>query len=70
MRNERLGAFLEGAPRCSFGTAGCWTASSPVRAASALEAAIREHGRESAASVRQAILECDGSISFIPIGGT
>jgi uncharacterized membrane protein YcaP (DUF421 family) len=35
-----------------------------------LEAALREHGVENLSDVEMAVLEIDGSISVVPIGGT
>jgi uncharacterized membrane protein YcaP (DUF421 family) len=72
VRNERLGAFLEGEPALLIREGrvlDSQLAREGIRL-SELEAAIREHGFESAAEVKQAILECDGSISVIPLGKT
>jgi uncharacterized membrane protein YcaP (DUF421 family) len=35
-----------------------------------LEAALREHGVENLSDVEMAVLEIDGSISVVPVGGT
>jgi uncharacterized membrane protein YcaP (DUF421 family) len=70
LRNERLGAYLEGEPTLLIRDGkvlDSQLAREGIRH-SELDAAIREHGLEGADRVKQAILECDGSISVIPFG--
>jgi uncharacterized membrane protein YcaP (DUF421 family) len=70
LRNERLGAFLAGEPTLLIRNGQVLEnhlAREGIRMAE-LEAALREHGFEDPRLVRQAILECDGSISIVVYG--
>jgi uncharacterized membrane protein YcaP (DUF421 family) len=70
LMNERLGRYLEGEPTLLIRDGRMLDnhlMRECVRRAE-LEAAIREHGYEDAAQIKQAILEIDGSISVIPYG--
>ena len=70
IRNERLGAFLEGEPTLLVRNGKILEnhlAREGIRRAE-LEAAIREHGLSSEKECRVAILEIDGSISVVPFG--
>lgn len=71
IRDERLGAFLEGEPTLLVRNGRILEnhlAREGIRRAE-LEAAIREHGFESEKECRLAILEIDGSISVVPFAG-
>jgi uncharacterized membrane protein YcaP (DUF421 family) len=68
LRNERLGAFLEGEPAMLVRD-GVVLDSQLEREGirrGELEAVIREHGFEDVSRVKLAILELDGSISVVP----
>ncbi len=70
IRDERLGAFLEGEPTLLVRNGKILEnhlAREGIRRAE-LEAAIREHGLESEKDCRLVIQEIDGSISVVPFG--
>jgi uncharacterized membrane protein YcaP (DUF421 family) len=70
IRDERLGAFLEGEPSLLVRNGKILEnhlAREGIRRAE-LEAAIREHGFSSVKDCQVAILEIDGSISVVPFG--
>lgn len=70
IRDERLGAFLEGEPSLLIRNGKILEnhlKREGIRRAE-LEAAIREHGFSSVKDCRVAILEIDGSISVVPFG--
>lgn len=70
LRYERLGSFLEGEPTLLIRDGRILDnhlLREGLRRAELL-AAIREHGFEDETHVKQAILECDGSVSIIPFG--
>lgn len=70
LRSSRLSALLEGEPTLLIRD-GVILEQHLLREGlrqEELEEAIREHGIENAAGVKQAILEIDGSISILPVG--
>jgi uncharacterized membrane protein YcaP (DUF421 family) len=67
--NEKLGSFLQGEPTLLIRDGRVLDnhlLREGIRRVELL-AAIREHGYEDESKVKQAILECDGSISVIPM---
>ena len=70
LRNSRLSSILEGEPTLLIRD-GVVLENHLAREClrrEELEEAIREHGIETVAGVKQAILEIDGSISILPVG--